>query len=115
MGIRGDLPLLTPSQSGIPVGTHPSPNRGISGAPPRGRTPATPSRSPQRDPAVASPPPLPGPGGSPRMAPRRRKRGAQQPAAAEAPEEAGAPQKRARAEGESSPGGTGPRVVIEHW
>uniref|UniRef100_A0A8B9NB78 Selenoprotein H n=1 Tax=Accipiter nisus TaxID=211598 RepID=A0A8B9NB78_9AVES len=45
------------------------------------------------------------------MAPRRRKRGAQQPAAAEAPEEAGAPQKRARAEGESSPGGTGPRAA----
>lgn len=51
------------------------------------------------------------------MAPRRRKRGAQQPAAAEAPETVGAPQKRARAQAqdEGSPGDTGPRVVIEHW
>uniref|UniRef100_A0A674GVP1 Selenoprotein H n=1 Tax=Taeniopygia guttata TaxID=59729 RepID=A0A674GVP1_TAEGU len=50
------------------------------------------------------------------MAPRGRKRGAQQPAAAEAPETVGAPQKRARAQAqeEGSPGDIGPRVVIEH-
>ncbi|GAB0189521.1 selenoprotein H [Grus japonensis] len=49
------------------------------------------------------------------MAPRGRKRGARQPPAAEAPEQAGAPQKRARSQAEGSPGGTGPRIVIEHW
>lgn len=51
------------------------------------------------------------------MAPRGRKRGARQPAAAEAPETAGAPQKRARAQAqdEGSPVDIGPRVVIEHW
>uniref|UniRef100_A0A672TMK9 Selenoprotein H n=1 Tax=Strigops habroptila TaxID=2489341 RepID=A0A672TMK9_STRHB len=48
------------------------------------------------------------------MAPRGRKRGAQQPAAAEAPEQADAPRKRGRGQSEGSPEGTGPRVVIEH-
>lgn len=48
------------------------------------------------------------------MAPRGRKRGAQQPAAAEAPEQADTPRKRGRGQSEGSPEGTGPRVVIEH-
>uniref|UniRef100_A0A8C8AZA9 Selenoprotein H n=1 Tax=Otus sunia TaxID=257818 RepID=A0A8C8AZA9_9STRI len=46
------------------------------------------------------------------MAPRGRKRGTQQqPPATEAPEPAGAPQKRARAQGNGSPEGTGPRAL----